>query len=80
MVRRILITGANKGIGFAIANRCLQDHSDTHVILGCRSVARGEAAKAVGPRHVGARVLWAELEGHLGVTSYKLQATSYKFG
>ena len=46
MVRRILITGANKGIGFAIANRCLQDHSDTHVILGCRSVARGEAAKA----------------------------------
>eukprot|EP00928_Gymnodinium_smaydae_P032180 TRINITY_DN23375_c0_g3_i1.p1 TRINITY_DN23375_c0_g3~~TRINITY_DN23375_c0_g3_i1.p1 ORF type:complete len:308 (-),score=40.88 TRINITY_DN23375_c0_g3_i1:204-1127(-) len=46
MVRRILITGANKGIGLAIANRCLQDHSDTHVILACRSTTRGDAAAA----------------------------------
>ena len=27
MVRRVLITGANKGIGLAIANRCLADHN-----------------------------------------------------
>jgi len=44
MVRRILITGANKGIGLAIARRCLLDHSDTEVVLGCRSVPRGNAA------------------------------------
>jgi len=43
-IRHILITGANKGIGLAIANRCLHDHADTHVILGCRSTTRGEAA------------------------------------
>eukprot|EP01079_Euglenida_sp_SAG-EU17-18_P005711 gene5712-5653_t len=43
---RILITGANKGIGLAIANRCLQDHDDTHVVMACRSAARGEAALA----------------------------------
>jgi carbonyl reductase 1 len=46
MVRRVLITGANKGIGLAIANRCLADHNDTHVILGCRSTSRGDAAAA----------------------------------
>ena len=46
MVRRILVTGANKGIGLAIVNRCLQDHSDTHVVMGCRSAQRGDAAKA----------------------------------
>jgi carbonyl reductase 1 len=46
MVRRILITGANKGIGLAIANRCLQDHKDTHVILACRSTTRGDSAVA----------------------------------
>lgn len=44
MVRRILVTGANKGIGLAIVNRCLSDHSDTHVVMGCRSTARGNAA------------------------------------
>ena len=46
MVRRILVTGANKGIGLAIVNRCMQDHSDTHVVMGCRSASRGDAAKA----------------------------------
>lgn len=46
MVRRVLITGANKGIGLAIANRCLADHSDTSVVLACRSRERGEAAVA----------------------------------
>ena len=46
MVRRILITGANKGIGLAVARRCLADHEDTHVILGCRSVTRAAAAVA----------------------------------
>tara|TARA_B110001452_G_scaffold161649_1_gene134553 strand:+ start:1002 stop:1895 length:894 start_codon:yes stop_codon:yes gene_type:complete len=44
MVRRILVTGANKGIGLAISRRCLLDHDDTSVVLGCRSVQRGAAA------------------------------------
>ena len=33
MVRRVLITGANKGIGLAVARRCLLDQEDTHVVL-----------------------------------------------
>lgn len=44
MVRHVLVTGANKGIGLAIANRCLADHTDTHVVLGCRSAQRGGEA------------------------------------
>ena len=47
MVRRILITGANKGIGLALTRRCLLDHTDTHVILGVRSLERGRLAVAV---------------------------------
>lgn len=43
-MRRILVTGANKGIGFAIAERILEEADDTFVFLGSRDVGRGEAA------------------------------------
>lgn len=43
-MQRILITGANKGIGLAIARGVLQHSSDTHVILGSRDASRGKAA------------------------------------
>ena len=46
MVRRVLVTGGNRGIGLAIVHRCLSDHSDTHVVLACRSTSRGEDAVA----------------------------------
>jgi len=45
-VRRILVTGSNKGIGLAIVNRCLADHADTYCILACRSKTRGDEAMA----------------------------------
>ena len=41
---RILITGANKGIGLAIAKKVLTDSGDTFVYLGVRDEARGESA------------------------------------
>ncbi len=43
-MRRILVTGANKGIGYAIAERILEEHNDTFVFLGSRDRGRGEAA------------------------------------
>ena len=43
-MRRILVTGANKGIGYAIAERILEEHDDTFVFLGSRDRSRGEAA------------------------------------
>jgi len=43
-MKRILVTGANKGIGQAIVKKLLEDYPDTHLLLGSRSVERGEAA------------------------------------
>lgn len=45
-MRRILVTGANKGIGLAIVQAILEAHADTFVYLGSRDVARGRAAAA----------------------------------
>jgi NAD(P)-dependent dehydrogenase (short-subunit alcohol dehydrogenase family) len=43
-MRRIVVTGANKGIGLAIATAILDEHDDTFVLLGSRSADRGRAA------------------------------------
>ncbi len=43
-MRRILVTGANKGIGLAIVEAILAQHGDTFVYLGSRDLARGRAA------------------------------------
>ncbi len=45
-MRRILVTGANKGIGLAIVEAILREHDDTFVYLGARDRARGERARA----------------------------------
>lgn len=45
-MRRILITGANKGIGLAIATAILQEHDDAFVVLGSRDLERGRLALA----------------------------------
>ncbi len=45
-MRRVLVTGANKGIGFAIVEAILNEHPDTFVYLGSRDHARGEEARA----------------------------------
>jgi NAD(P)-dependent dehydrogenase (short-subunit alcohol dehydrogenase family) len=43
-MRRIVVTGANKGIGLAIARAILAQHEDTFVLLGARDPDRGQAA------------------------------------
>ena len=43
-MRRILVTGANKGIGLAIVQGILRQHDETFVLLGARDTRRGEAA------------------------------------
>lgn len=45
-MRRILVTGANKGIGLAIVQAILEEHDDTFVHLGSRDPERGRAAAA----------------------------------
>ena len=44
--RRVLITGANKGIGLANVEAILSAHADAFVFLGSRDAARGDAARA----------------------------------
>ena len=43
-MRRILITGANKGIGLATLKKLLESYSDTYLLLGSRDLARGNQA------------------------------------
>lgn len=45
-MRRIVVTGANKGIGLALASVVLQHAEDTYVYLGSRDQGRGESARA----------------------------------
>lgn len=45
-MRRILVTGANKGIGLGIVEAILAEHADTFVYLGARDPGRGRAAAA----------------------------------
>src|SRR4051812_42582123 len=45
-MRRILVTGANKGIGRALVSAILAHSEDTFVYLGARDTARGEDARA----------------------------------
>ena len=41
-MKRILVTGANKGIGLATVENLLQNHPDTFLILGSRDEKRGD--------------------------------------
>jgi carbonyl reductase 1 len=45
-MRRILVTGANKGIGRALVAAILEQADDTHVYLGARDLKRGDDARA----------------------------------
>ena len=44
MMKRIVVTGANKGIGLAIVKRLLKENPDVYVYLGSRDIERGLAA------------------------------------
>ncbi|MEN0063955.1 MAG: SDR family NAD(P)-dependent oxidoreductase [Myxococcota bacterium] len=56
-MKRIVVTGANKGIGLAIVKAILQDHADASVWLGSRDEGRGQAARQ---RLVDASPDWAD--------------------
>jgi carbonyl reductase 1 len=43
-MKKILVTGGNKGIGFAVCQALLEQYPDVHVLLGSRDTARGQQA------------------------------------
>jgi NAD(P)-dependent dehydrogenase (short-subunit alcohol dehydrogenase family) len=55
-MRRVLVTGSNKGIGLAIVTAILTEHGDTFVFLGARDLSRGSAARG---KLVEAHPTWA---------------------
>ena len=44
-MKRLLVTGANKGIGRAVVEAVLDKYPDVFVYLGCRSLERGTGAR-----------------------------------
>jgi len=51
--RVALVTGANKGIGYAIVQRMASDYKDVTILLGARDQKKGEqAVKALGKSNV----------------------------
>ena len=43
-MKKILVTGGNKGIGLAIVRRLLREYSETYLLVVSRDVQRGQAA------------------------------------
>lgn len=56
-MRRILVTGGNKGIGLGIVRAILDEHEDSFVFLGSRDLGRGQAA---GKGLVDGHPAWAD--------------------
>ena len=42
---RVIVTGANKGIGYGIVEKFLTASHPYHVIMACRTIENGEDAK-----------------------------------
>lgn len=40
----VLVTGGNQGIGFEIVKKLVAEQPTYHVLLGCRSLSKGEDA------------------------------------
>ncbi|KAF2708463.1 hypothetical protein K504DRAFT_535058 [Pleomassaria siparia CBS 279.74] len=65
----ILITGANSGVGFALASRLLAKGT-YHVLVGSRSVTKGTAAlttllqQSPSHEHAGGTAELLHLDGH----------------
>ncbi|KAA8491535.1 Carbonyl reductase NADPH 1 [Porphyridium purpureum] len=61
-VRRVLVTGGNRGIGLAIVQELLKRYEDTYVLLGSRSLSAAEQAIAAMPAEHRARCTPLQLD------------------
>lgn len=79
--RFVLVTGGNKGIGYAICERLLAEHADTHVFLGARDAARGQAAADKLGASAAGRVAFVQIDvGSDASVSAAAEALKAKLG
>lgn len=45
LMKTIIITGANSGLGFECAKNILLENSDYFIIMACRNIEKSEKAK-----------------------------------
>ena len=57
-----LVTGANKGIGFALVSALLERDDSAKVVMACRSAARGKQALEELPEAYQARIFMLEMD------------------
>jgi NAD(P)-dependent dehydrogenase (short-subunit alcohol dehydrogenase family) len=77
-VRRVFVTGGNKGIGFANVAAILSAHADAFVFLGSRDFSRGEAARLRLPDAARARcaVVAIDVQSDASVAAAALAAAA----
>lgn len=63
-MKRIVVTGANKGIGLAICKKLLSDRSDTYVLMGSRDFQKGQ---------IGIETILSELGGDLAYYQSRIE-------
>ena len=56
IMKRVLVTGANKGIGLAIVKRLLREYPDVYIYLGSRDSNRGRKAIEQSISEIGEQV------------------------
>ena len=57
-MKKVLVTGGNKGIGLAVCRQLLAAHPDVYVLLGSRDKSRGAlAVKQLAPHQDRVEVL-----------------------
>jgi len=78
IMKRILVTGGNKGIGQAIVTKLLQDFPDTYLLLGSRDVTRGEDAIKQIVEKLGEKIRSRLELVHIDVTSDSSVSTAVK--
>lgn len=61
MTQTVLVTGANKGIGYAIVDAILRTQSSCHVLLGSRDQQRGDSSRQQLLKETGAKPNQIEL-------------------